>query len=105
MRRYSSRGFSLRYLKGCLCRDQRGDEVVEVGGVDVADGNDAKVGCGGGVEGEAGAGVRQSGKGGASGALREEDGDLVFVDGEEEQSGGLAVEVGEVGPFEGGVRW
>ena len=36
-------------------------------------------------------------------ALREEDGDLVFVDGEEEQGGGLAVEVGEVCAFEGGV--
>ena len=103
MRRYPSRGFSLRYLKGCLCLDHCGDEVVEVGGVDVADSNDAKVGCGGGVEGEACAVVRQSGEGEASGALREEDGDLVFVDGEEEQGGGLAIEVGEVCAFEGSV--
>jgi hypothetical protein len=33
-----------------------GQEVVEVGGFDVADGDDAQVGCGGGVEGEACAG-------------------------------------------------
>jgi hypothetical protein len=33
-----------------------GPEDVEVGGVDVADGDDAQVGCGGGVEGEACAG-------------------------------------------------
>ena len=47
--------------------------------------------------------LRQRGEGGAVGALGEEDGDLVFVDGEEEQGCGLAVEVGEVCAFEGGV--
>ena len=82
-----------------------GYEIVEVGGVDVADGDDAEVGCGGGVEGEAGAGDGQRGEGGAGGSLREEDGDFVLVDGEEEKGGGLAVEVGEVGAFEGGVGW
>ncbi len=35
--------------------------------------------------------------------MGEEDGDLVFVDGEEELGGGFAVEVGEVCAFEGGV--
>jgi hypothetical protein len=35
--------------------------------------------------------------------LREEDGDLVLVDGEEERGRGLAAEVGEVGAFQGGV--
>ena len=49
----SSGGFSLRYLKGCLCLDQCGDEIVEVSGVDVADSDDVKVGCGSGVDGEA----------------------------------------------------
>jgi hypothetical protein len=58
IRPYPSRGSSLRYLKGRLCLDESGYEVVEVGGVDVANGDDAEVGCGGGVEGEASAGVR-----------------------------------------------
>jgi hypothetical protein len=35
--------------------------------------------------------------------LGEEDGDLVLVDGEEKLGGRFAVEVGEVGAFEGGV--
>ena len=35
--------------------------------------------------------------------MGEEDGGLVFVDGEEEQSRGLAVKVGEVCALEGGV--
>ena len=58
------------------------------------------------MEGEACAGGgerRERGAGGASGSLREEDGDLVLMDGEEEKGRGLAVEVGEVGAFEGGV--
>src|ERR1700730_5061890 len=42
-----SSGPSLRYLKGLLCLDESGHEVVEVGGVDVADSDDAQVGCGG----------------------------------------------------------
>ena len=83
--------------------DQGSEEVVEFSGIDVADGDDAEVWGGGGVEGEACAGVGECGEGGAGGALREEDGDFVFVDGEEEQGGGLVVEVGEVGAFEGGV--
>jgi hypothetical protein len=33
--------------------NERCQEVVQVGRVDVADGDDAQVGCGGGVEGEA----------------------------------------------------
>jgi hypothetical protein len=94
MRPYPSCGFSLRYLKGRLCLDEGGYEVVEVSGVDVADGDDAQVGCVGGAEVEAGEGARECGEGGAGRSLREEEGDLVFVDGEEEQSGGLAVEVG-----------
>jgi hypothetical protein len=36
-----------------LCLDQSGHEDVDVGWVDVADGDDAQVCCGGGVEGEA----------------------------------------------------
>jgi len=56
------------------------------------DGDDTQVSGGGGVEGEACAGTRQCTEaGGASGSLHEEDGDLVFVDGEKEQSRGLAV--------------
>ena len=85
-----------------------GEEVVEFGGVYVADGDDVEVGCGGGVEVEAGTCARESGEGGTGGASRslgEEDGDLVLVDGEEEESRGLIVEVGEVGAFEDGVGW
>ena len=41
--------------------------------------------------------------GGAGSPLREEDGDLVFVDGEEEQGRGLSAKVREVCAFEGGV--
>ena len=93
------------WLDRLLGLDQRGYEVVEVGGVDVANRDDAQVWCGGGMEGEAGAGVGQRGEGRAGGSLGEEDGDLVFVDGEEEQSGRLAVEVSEVCAFEGGVGW
>ena len=86
-----------------MCLNQRRYEVVEVGRVDVADGDDAQVWCGGGVEGEACAGGGERREGEASGSLGEEDGDLVLVDGEEEKGRGLAVEVGEVGAFEGGV--
>jgi hypothetical protein len=64
MRRYPSPGFLLRYLKGRLCLDESGYEVVEVGWVDVADGDDAQVGCGGGAEVEAGEGGRECGEGG-----------------------------------------
>ena len=92
-------------LHGRLCSNQSGYEEIEVGRVDVADGDDAEVWCGGGLEGEACVGARQGGEGGAGCPLREEDGDLVFVDGEEKQGGGLTVEVGEVCPFEGGVGW
>ncbi len=86
-----------------MCLNQRRYEVVEVGRVDVADGDDAQVWCGGGVEGEACAGGGERREGEASGSLGEEDGDLVLMDGEEEKGRGLAVEVGEVGAFEGGV--
>src|SRR5947209_4683360 len=51
MRRYRSGGFLLRYLKGRLYLDESGQEIVEVGWVDVADRDDAQVGCGGGAEG------------------------------------------------------
>jgi len=44
------------YLDRLLCLDQSGHEDVEVGWVDVDDGDDAQVGCGGGVEGKACAG-------------------------------------------------
>jgi len=68
-----------------------------------------KVRCGGGAEVEACEGARECGERGARRSLCEEEGDLMLVDGEEEQGGGLAVEVGEVGAFEGGVggggRW
>jgi hypothetical protein len=101
---YPSSGPSLRYLKGLLCLDESGHEVIEVGGVDVADSYDAQVGCGGGAEVEAGEGARECGERGARRSLREEEGDLVLVDGEEEKGRGLAVEVGEVRAFEGGVR-
>ncbi len=47
----------------------------------------------------------ERGKDGRGCALGKEDGDLVFVDREEEQGGGLAVGVGEVCAFEGGVGW
>jgi hypothetical protein len=100
---YPSRGPSLRYLRGLLCLDESGHEVVEVGGVDVADSDHAQIGCGGGAEVEAGEGARECGERGAGRSLREEEGDLVLVDGEEEKGRGLAVEVGEVGAFEGGV--
>jgi hypothetical protein len=39
-----------------VCVNQSGYEVVEVGWVDVADGDDVQVWCSGGVEGEAWAG-------------------------------------------------
>jgi len=86
-----------------LCLDERGYEFIEVGGVYVADGDEAEIWGGCGVEGEAGAGVWKRGEAGAGGSLREEDGDFVLVDCEEEQSRGLAIEVGEVGAFEGGI--
>ena len=54
---YPSRGPSLRYLRGLLCLDESGHEVVEVGGVDVADGDYAEVRGGCRVEGEACAGA------------------------------------------------
>ena len=92
-------------LRGRLCVNQGGYEEIEVGWVDVADGNDAEVWCGGGLQGEACACAGQRGEGGTGSPLREEDGDLVFVDVEEKQGGGLTVEVGEVCPFEGGVGW
>ena len=96
------RGFGFS-LDGFLCLDERRYEVIEVGGVDVADGDDAEIWCGGSADGEAGAGAWERGEGGAGRSLREENGNLVLVDGEEEQGRGLAVEVGEVGAFEGGV--
>jgi hypothetical protein len=86
-------------LSGRLCLNQRRYEKIEVGWIDVADSNDAQVGGGGGVDGEARAGARQRGEGGAVGALREKDRDLVFVDGEKEQGRRLAVEIGEVRAF------
>jgi hypothetical protein len=86
-------GFWFR-LDRFLRLDHGGQEVVEVGGVDVADCDDAQVWCGGGVEGETGAGGGQCGEGGVGGSLGEEDGDLVLVDGEEKQGRGLIVEVG-----------
>ncbi len=48
-------GFSF-WLDGFLCLNEGRQEVVEVGWVDVADGDDAQVGCGGGVVGEGCAG-------------------------------------------------
>ena len=92
-------------LRGRLCVNQGGHEEIKVGWVDVADGDDAEVWCGGGLQGEACAGAGHRGEGGAGSPLREEDGDLVFVDSEEKQGGGLTVEVREVCPFEGGVGW
>jgi hypothetical protein len=47
---YPSRGLSLRYLKGRLGLDERCYKVVEVGSVNVADGDDLQVRCGGGVD-------------------------------------------------------
>ena len=44
-------------LPGQLCLNQGRYEEIEVGWVDVADGDDAEVWRGGGVEGEACAGV------------------------------------------------
>lgn len=58
---------------------------------------------GGGVKCEPCACVRKSGEGWSGRSLGEEDGDLVFVNREEEQSSGLVVEVGQVCSFEGGV--
>ncbi len=45
-------------LRGRLCVNQGGYEEIKVGWVDVADGDDAEVWCGGGLQGEACAGVR-----------------------------------------------
>lgn len=84
--------------------DQNGHEVVEVGGVDVADGDDAQVRGSRGTEIEARAGAGESDECGAGGSLRNKDGDFMFVKSEEEQGCGLAVEVGEVRALEGGVR-
>ena len=92
-----------RLLRGRLRPHQSSYQRIEVGWVDVADGDDVEVWRGGGVEGEACAGVRQRREAGTGGSLRQEDGDFVFVDGEEEQRRGLAVEVGEVCAFEGRV--
>src|ERR1700678_1573917 len=43
-------------LCGRLCSNQSGYEEIEVGWVDVADGDDAQVWCGGGLQGKAGMG-------------------------------------------------
>lgn len=48
------------------------------------------------MEREARASTGQCGEGGIGGPLREEDGDPVFVGGEEEQSRRLTIDVGEV---------
>jgi hypothetical protein len=83
--------------------NEGGYEEIEIGWVDVADGDYAEVWCGGCLEGEACAGAGQRGEGVAAGALGEKDGDLVFMNGKEEQGCGLAVEVGEVCALKGGV--
>jgi hypothetical protein len=88
MRRHPFGGFLLRCLKGCLYLDESGQELVEVGWVDVADADDAQVGCGGGAEGEADEGARECGERVAGRTLCEEEGDLMLVDGEEEQAAG-----------------
>lgn len=90
-------------LKGSLCPDQRGYKVVEIGGVDVADGNEVQVLGDGFVDSKAGAGARECGEWGTGGPLHEKDRDFVFVDGEEKEGCGLTVEVGEVRAFEGSV--
>ena len=93
-----------RCLDGLLRLDENGQEVVELGWVDVADGDDAQVWCGGGVKVESCSGAGQCGEAGAGGSLREEDGDLVFVDGEEEQSCGLIVRL-LVSSASAGIRY
>jgi hypothetical protein len=60
-------------------------------------------GYGGAAGDGAGEGARECGERGTGRSLCEEEGDLVLVDGEEEQGRGLAVEVGEVGALEGDV--
>jgi len=80
-----------------LCTNQRGYEEIKVGWVDVADSDDAQVRSSGGAEREARAGVRKRGKDGAGDTLHEEDGNLVFVDGEKEQGGGLIVSGSQAG--------
>ena len=57
------------------------------------------------MDGESCAGFWKRGKDGSGRPLDEEDRDLVFVDCEEEQSCGLAVEVGEICALERGVGW
>ena len=63
----------LRLLWCRLCGNHSGQEVVEFGWVDVAHSDDAEIWCGGGVEGEAGAGAGQRGESGNGGALHEKD--------------------------------
>jgi hypothetical protein len=60
--RFAASPFS---ITGALRLNQNGHEVVEVGGVDVADRDDTEVGRGGGAEGEACAGAGQSREAGA----------------------------------------
>jgi hypothetical protein len=84
---------------------QSGYQRIEIGGVDVADGDDAEVLRRGGVDGKSEAGARECRETGAAESLRKENRDLVFVDSEKEQRSGLSLEIGKVRPFEGRVRW
>ena len=83
--------------------NQRIQKIVEVGRVDVTNGDDTEILSGGRVESKACASAWKSGDGGAGRSLGEKDGDLVFVNREEKQSCGLVVEVGQVCSFERGI--
>lgn len=94
-----------RPLRGRLRLHQSSYQRIEIGGVDVADGDDAEVLRRGGVDGKSRAGARECRETGTAESLRKENRDLVFVDSEEEQRSGLSLDIGKIRPFEGRVRW
>ncbi len=88
-------GFSDSYRFDCY-PDQRGNEEIEIGRVDVADGDNAQVTRGCRIDGEPCTGAWQASGCRAIRSLGQEDGNLVFVNSEEKQGCGFAVEVGKV---------
>src|SRR3984885_3504382 len=100
---FSSTRARTQLLGGRLCPHQSGYQRIEIGGVDVADGDDAELLRRGRVDGKSGAGARQRRDTGTAESLRKENRDFVFVDSEEEQRSGLSLEIGKVCALEGRV--
>src|SRR5579862_2062386 len=90
-------------LSGRLYPNQSSYKSIEIGGVDVADGDDPEVVGRGGVNRESRSSARQCDEARAAGPLSEENRNLMFVDGEQEQGSRLPFQVGQVRTFKGSV--